>query len=175
MDMDDILAMDNSIILRKMKQEDLDFLVEAQTNPENSQFVSQWSKNKLLTSFNDSNFLFILIQAVNDLRPLGYIILSDIEKSNKCVYLKQIVITEKRKGFGRASLKLIKALAFDNLRAHKLHLWVWTHNTNAINLYKSEDFFEEGVIRDSDRINNRYLSYTSMSMLENEFYDQDRR
>lgn len=169
------IIMDGNIILRKMQKEDLDFLVAEQERPENSENVPQWSKKKHLEAIIDPDFLYLMIEAVSDFRPLGYVIFSGLKSYNNDIYIRQIVITEKRKGYGRATLILIKNFVFNDLKAHKIHFEVWTYNSNAINLYKSEDFFEEGIIRDCAMRNHRYLSYIVMSMLEDEYYAQNRR
>lgn len=161
---------DNNIILRKVNVDDLDFLVSEQDRPENSKYLPHWSKKKHLEALHDSDFLYMIIEAVGDFRPLGYAILSGLENYNRSIYLRQILITEKRKGYGRASMKLLKSLVFQQLKAHRLHFEVWTHNPGAIELYKSEGFFEEGIIRDCTLRGNRYLSYMVMSMLEDEYY-----
>lgn len=173
--MQDTVIRDDNIILRKMKEEDLDFLLVEQGRTENSEYVPQWRKETHLDALKDSDFLYLIIKAVSDFRPLGYAILSGLESYNNSIYLNQIVIAEKRKGYGKAALKLIKSLVFNDLRAHRFHFEVWTHNAAAVDLYKSEGFFEEGNIRDCVIRKHRYLSYLIMSMLENEYYDQDRR
>lgn len=166
---------DDNIILRKMQKEDLDFLMTEQGRKENSEYVPKQSKKNHMEAIRNSDFLYLMIEAASDLRPLGYVILSGIKSSNNSIYLKQIVITEKRKGYGRAALRLIENYVFNTLKCHKLHCRVWTYNSKAINLYRSEDFFEEGIIRDCAIKDHRYLSYIVMSMLEDEYYAQDRR
>lgn len=173
--MQETIIQDDNIILRKMQKEDLDFLVAEQGRTGNSENVPQWSKRRHLEAIDDSDFLYLMIEAVNDLRPLGYVILSGLKSSNNSIYLRQIVITEKRKGYGRAALRLIENFVFNILKAHKLHFEVWTYNSGAIKLYRSEGFSEEGIIRDCALKNHRYLSYIVMSMLEDEYYAQDRR
>lgn len=173
--MQENIIQDDNIILRKMQKEDLDFLMTEQGRKENSEYVPKQSKENHLEAIDDSDFLYLMIEAVNDLRPLGYVILSGLKSSNNSIYLRQIVITEKRKGYGRTALRLIENFIFNNLKAHKLHFEIWTYNFGAIKLSRSEDFFEEGIIRDCAVKDHRYLSYIVMSMLEDEYYAQDRR
>lgn len=173
--MQEAIIMDDNIILSKMQREDLDFLMAEQGHAENSKNVPQWSKKKHLEAIHNPDFLYLMIEAARNLRPLGYIILSGLKNSNNSIYLRQIVITEKRKGYGRTALRLIENFIFNTLKAHKLHFEVWTYNFGAIKLYRSEGFSQEGIIRDCALKNHRYLSYIVMSILEDEYYAQDRR
>ena len=172
--MQETIIRDDNIILRKMQKEDLDFLMAEQGRKENSEYVTKLSKKNHLEAMGNSDFLYLMIEAASDLSPLGYVILSGLKSSNNSIYLRQIVITKKRKrkGYGKAAIRLIENYVFNTLKCHKLHLRVWTYNSGAIKLYRSEDFFEEGIIRDCAMKNHRYLSYIVMSMLEDEYYAQ---
>ncbi len=158
--------------LRKLNDEDLDldFIMIEQAKPENNQYIPQWTRGRHLRSIKDTDFMYLIVETSSGSRPVGYVILSGIDSYSKHIAIREFVITEKRKGFGRSALILIKKLAFEKLRAHRLRLEVWTHNPNAEALYRSEGFFEEGTVRDCVRDTYRYLSYTIMSILENEYY-----
>lgn len=168
--MSEIVETHGNIHLRKLKDEDIDFIITEQSNPENSKYIPHWTRRRHLEAIKDSDFMYLIVEAFPGPRPVGYAILSGVENYNKHIYFRQFVITEKRKGFGRSALTLIKKLVFEKLRAHRLHLEVWTHNPNAEALYRSEGFFAEGTIRDCVLENNRYLSYIIMSILESEYY-----
>ena len=60
---------------------------------------------------------------------------------------RRIVITDKGKGYGRESLRLIKKMAFEELSAHRLWLDVKDHNLRARHVYEAEGFMVEGVLR----------------------------
>lgn len=168
--MSEVVEIDSNIRLRKLDDEDLDFIMTVQAKPENSQYIPQWTRRRHEASIMDTDFMYLIVDALPDFRPVGYVILSGIGSYNKHVAIREFVITEKRKGFGRAALILVKKLAFEKLRTHRLRLEVWAHNPNAKALYISEGFFEEGTVRDCVRDDYRYLSYTIMSILESEYY-----
>jgi diamine N-acetyltransferase len=168
--MSEIVQMNSKVRLRKLNDEDLDFIITEQAKPENSQYIPQWTRRRHLASIKDTDFMYLIVETFPDSIPVGYAILSGIENSSKHIALREFVITQKRKGFGRSALILIKKLAFEELRAHRFRLEVWAHNPNAEALYKSEGFFEEGTVRDCVREDFRYLSYIIMSILESEYY-----
>ncbi len=168
--MSEIVLNNNRIRLRKINEEDLDFIMTEQEKPENKEYIPDWSRDMHLESIKDTDFMYLMIEAYPDFRPVGYTILSGIESDCKNIDFRQLVITEKGKGFGREALILSKQLAFEKFRAHRIRLEIWTHNPNSIALCKSEGLFEEGIVRDCVRENYRYLSYVIMSMLESEYY-----
>ena len=168
--MSEIVQISDTIRLRKLNEEDLDFIMTEQAKPENNQYIPQWTRRRHLASIKDKDFMYLIVEALPDFTPVGYVILSGIGSYSKHIAIREFVITQKRKGFGRAALILIKKLVFEELRAHRLRLEVWTHNPNAEALYRSEGFFEEGTVRDCVLENNRYLSYIIMSILESEYY-----
>lgn len=168
--MSELVQINSTIVLRKLNDEDLDFIMTEQAKAENNQFIPQWTRRRHLASIKDTDFMYLIVEASPDSRPVGYVILSGVGGYNKHIAIRQFVISEKRKGFGRSALILIKEFAFQQLRSHRLRLEVWAHNPNAKALYESEGFFEEGTVRDCVLENNRYLSYTIMSILESEYY-----
>jgi RimJ/RimL family protein N-acetyltransferase len=80
-----------------------------------------------------------------------------------------MVVQGKGNGVGRAALRAVKKIAFDDLGAHRLWLDVKTHNLPAKALYDSEGFVEEGLLRESVRTDAGYESLVVMSMLQREF------
>jgi diamine N-acetyltransferase len=81
------------------------------------------------------------------------------------------VITEKGRGYGKGTVKLVKRLAFENYKAHRLWLDVKEQNHRARTVYKSAGFTVEGILRECLSSVNGYESLVVMSILERE-YDQ---
>ncbi|WP_326536991.1 GNAT family N-acetyltransferase [Pseudorhodoferax sp.] len=83
------------------------------------------------------------------------------------------MLQNKGQGLGRACVRLLKQLAFTQLRAHRFWLDVMSLNERAHRLYLSEGFVEEGRLRESVRVNiegaDGYDSLIVMSMLDREF------
>ena len=80
-----------------------------------------------------------------------------------------MVVQHKRLGYGRAAVRVAKKIAFDDLAAHRLWLDVKTRNTGAKALYDGEGFVQEGVLRESIRVDGGWDSLIVMSMLLPEF------
>jgi RimJ/RimL family protein N-acetyltransferase len=78
-------------------------------------------------------------------------------------------------------VRLLKAMAFRDLRAHRFWLDVKSLNTPALNLYRTEGFVEEGCLRESVRLGpspgaglgaggaDGYDSLIVMSLLDREY------
>jgi RimJ/RimL family protein N-acetyltransferase len=58
------------------------------------------------------------------------------------------VLQRKGVGIGRACVRLLAAMAFRDLGAHRFWLDVKERNARALGLYRSEGFVEEGRLRD---------------------------
>jgi RimJ/RimL family protein N-acetyltransferase len=63
----------------------------------------------------------------------------------------------------------VKKIAFEKLAAHRLWLDVRQKNERAYNLYRSEGFVEEGILRECILYNGNYESLIIMSILKDEF------
>ena len=78
-------------------------------------------------------------------------------------------MTEKRRGYGRAVLRLTMVQAFADHSAHRLWLDVKPHNERALALYRSAGFVEEGLLRDALFTDGRFESLIVMSVLRPEW------
>jgi diamine N-acetyltransferase len=168
--MNSIFVLD-SISIRKTTGADLDFVLAAENADENSPHVAQWTREQHIAAFGSEDILHVIIEA--DGKAVGYAILAGRMEANKAIELRRIVIVEKGRGLGKASVQLFKKLAFQELKAHRLWLDVREYNTRARNLYKSLGFVEEGLIRDCILLDNKFVSHYIMSILEQE-YKKDR-
>ncbi len=72
-------------------------------------------------------------------------------------------------GRGRAALRVVKKIVFDDLGAHRFWLDVKERNARAQGLYQGEGFALEGRLRDAVRVADGRDSLIVMSMLAPEF------
>jgi diamine N-acetyltransferase len=79
------------------------------------------------------------------------------------------VVQNKHQGFGRAALRVVKKIAFDDLGAHRFWLDVKKRNTRARSLYDSEGFVFEGELREAVKVGDGHDSLQVLAMLEAEF------
>jgi RimJ/RimL family protein N-acetyltransferase len=63
----------------------------------------------------------------------------------------------------------VLAVAFDEMRLHRVDLFVFDFNASAIACYERLGFRHEGRLRDYRRLGDRYLTSLLMSMLEDEW------
>jgi len=158
-----------NITLNLTKYEDIDRVLEIENSGDNRDFIFSWTKERHYECIRNKDELHLTIRTNNDNRVIGYILLADIQNENKSINFRRIAISEKGKGYGRESLRLIKKLSFEKYLCHRLWLDVYEDNINAIKLYESEGFLREGLIRECMRFEGRFRSMYIMSMLEEEY------
>jgi len=157
------------IALRPTRSVDLDMILKLEADPENAEFIRQWSRKKHMDSLSDDNIAHLVIQTVAKKQIVGYIILLGLEDPDENVEFKRIVIGEKGFGYGRQAVRLIKQYAFEKLRCHRLWLEVMDHNIRAYALYDSEGFVMEGIHRESIKKPGKRITVDVMSMLAHEY------
>lgn len=162
----------NLIILRNITEEDLEFVINSEHLPDNAQYVGQWTQEQHRNSLLQEDILHLIIEEKSTNKPAGYVIIAGITNGNKNIEFRRIVISEKGKGLGRETLKIVKKVAFEQLNAHRLWLDVRFKNQRAQNLYKSEGFIEEGILRECVIYNGNYESLIVMSILESEYRER---
>src|SRR5688500_11610730 len=124
-------------------ENDLDFILSAEQIAENRAFVSMWAREQHLGALTSDDLSHLIIKNTADGSRVGYIILAGLADVNQSIEFRRIVVTEKGKGYGKEALRLVKKLAFDELKAHRLWLDVKEHNVRARHLYESEGFVTE--------------------------------
>ena len=159
-----------TIILRLTEISDIDFVLNAEQEEENAQYVGQWTRDQHIDSLSNKDILHIIVEDIKSQKPVGYLILAGIKNVNRNIEFRRIVISEKNKGYGNETLKLIKELSFEKLKAHRLWLDVRFKNKKAQSVYKSQGFKEEGILRECVLYKNEYESLIVMSILEQEYF-----
>ncbi len=157
------------IVLRNTLEEDLQFVLQAETYDENKKFIGQWSLLKHKNSLQKSDIKHLIVEETPTKQPVGYIILAGLENPNKSLELMRIVVTEKGKGYGREAIKAVKEYAFKKLNFHRLWLDVRDHNIRAKNLYESCGFKVEGHLRECILSDGNFESLFLLSILKQEF------
>jgi len=147
----------------------LPFILEAEAAARAQGFVSGWSEERHRRAMASPDTAYFRVAAGDAGRTVGYAIVCGLEPDPVNIELKRLVVTETGHGYGRAALRRLKSLAFDELGAHRLWLDAFVDNARARHLYRSEGFVEEGVMRESGRRDEGYASQVLMSMLEHEY------
>ena len=158
----------NRIKLVLTREHDLDFVMTSEADDENNDYVGQWTIDKHRAALTDEDMLHLVVENTkNDL--VGYVIIRGVKNPNDSIELMRIVVTAKRKGYGSEILKLVKKWCFEIHNANRLWLDVVEYNVRAQNLYKSQNFVCEGVLRECEKFENIYHSLIIMSILKKEY------
>ena len=166
--MKSIIKKSKNIILRKTNLEDLEFVIRAERDKENSMYVGQWTKQQHINALEDEDILHIIIEDCDN-KKIGYIIISGLKGLNRSIEFKRFVICKKDRGFGKEALGLSKEVACKELNAQRLWLDVRLKNERAKRVYESQGFKEEGILRECIFYNGEYESLIVMSTLSSEY------
>lgn len=155
--------------LRPTMTSDLEFVLSLEQDPENLPFITPWERTQHEAAIRFPDFRHFIVEGGGGLEAVGFVILIGCRGPNHALELKRIVVRDKGLGYGRAALRMVKKVAFDDLAAHRLWLDTRSANARAAGLYESEGFLLEGRLRDAVRTAQGYDSMLVMSMLQPEF------
>lgn len=158
--------------LRPTMLSDLDWVVSVEQDGSNRPFITPWERTQHEGALRFADARHFVIEGPAHER-LGFVILQGCRNPHGSMELKRLVLQEKGRGLGRASVRLLKNLAFAQFHAHRFWLDVKALNERAHQLYLSEGFVEEGRLRESVRVSiegaDGYDSLIVMSMLDREY------
>ncbi|MCP4570219.1 MAG: GNAT family N-acetyltransferase [FCB group bacterium] len=128
---------------------------------------------RLLTVYKDGKptSLGYRIVRASDSVIIGFIH-AVIDWQNNLVHIGQMVIGDpdlRGSGIGTESLRQLLTICFDDLCLHRAQLFVDEDNTGAIACYRKAGFQVEGLMRDASKVGTDYISWHSMSILEEEW------
>ncbi|MCW5637224.1 MAG: GNAT family N-acetyltransferase [Rubrivivax sp.] len=166
--------------LRPTMLSDLEFVQSVETDARNLPFITPWERTQHEAAVRIPDFRHFIVESGGNQHDAdaraGFVILQGCRNPHRSVELKRIVLTPAGHGhgLGRACVRRLKRLAFDDLHAHRFWLDVKSLNTRALALYASEGFVEEGRLRESVRITGLgddagYDTLVVMSLLDREF------
>ena len=159
--------MSSQVSLIPTASEDLDIILAIETSPQNAPYIGQWERKQHESAI--FNAYIAHLKVVLDRKIIGYVILIGIDNRDRSIQLKRIVVEQKGYGFGRETIRLVKEIVFNKFQAHRLWLDVMVHNTRAYNLYLSEGFVEEGILRENLKQGENFIDLRVMSILESEY------
>jgi diamine N-acetyltransferase len=155
--------------LRPTMLSDLDWVVSVETDAVNLPFITPWERTQHEGAIRFPDSRHFIVETGDGSDRAGFVILQGCRNPNRSVELKRIVLQPKGQGLGRACVRLLKRMAFRDLRAHRFWLDVKALNTRAQALYASEGFVEEGRLRESVRAGDGWDCLIVMSMLDREY------
>jgi Acetyltransferases, including N-acetylases of ribosomal proteins len=99
---------------------------------------------------------------------IGHAELNNIDHHHKSARICRILVGDtnnRNKGYGKAIIKELVRIGFDELKLHRLDLGVYDFNKQAIKCYQDCGFEIEGLLRDSSKVGDSYWSSYNMSIL----------
>ena len=159
----------SGVRLRPTAEDDLDFVLAAERHPDNVPFVGQWTREQHTGAVEGPDAAHFIVEAAG--QRVGFVIVLGLENQDRSLLIQRLVITDKGRGYGRASLTEIVRLSFEQWGAHRLGLDVVGHNPRARHLYRSVGFVEEGTLRECYYYPEEGVFHSSviMSMLDREY------
>jgi diamine N-acetyltransferase len=154
--------------LRPTMLSDLDWVVSVETDAVNLPFITPWERTQHEGAIRFPDSRHFIVEADGQERT-GFVIVQGCRNPNRSIELKRMVLQRKGQGLGRACVRLLKRMAFRDLKAHRFWLDVKSLNARAHALYASEGFVEEGRLRESVRAGDGWDSLIVMSMLDREY------
>ena len=152
--------------LRPAGERDVDFVLAVEADPDTAPFLAEATREYHLGLMADPNVHHFVVEA--DGRDVGFVMV-ETDDANRAVNLRRIAVAQKRRGHGRAALRLTLRWAFEEHGAHRVFLDVKPHNERARALYRSEGFQEEGLMRDALFFDGGFQSLILMSILSTEW------
>jgi diamine N-acetyltransferase len=161
----------NRVRLRPTMLSDLDWVVSVENEAANRPFITAWERTQHEGAIRFPDSRHFIVEAGDDYERAGFVILQGCRNPQRSVELKRLVLQPALhgRGSGRACVRLLKQMAFRDLKAHRFWLDVKSLNTRALALYASEGYVEEGRLRESVRAGDGYDSLIVMSMLDREY------
>jgi diamine N-acetyltransferase len=159
-----------AVTLRNTDTTDLDYVLAAEQSEENRRFVIPRTRAEHNRSLNNPNCGHLIVEAET---RVGYVILMGLRDPNQSVEFRRIVITQKGRGYGMATVLKVQALAFELYEAHRLWLDVKVENNRARSIYEKAGFTTEGILRECLREDGNYESLVVMSLLRHEYEAQN--
>lgn len=154
--------------LRKTEISDLTFVLDAETDLDNTPYIGQWTFEQHLESLTNEDMVHLIIENKQG-DKVGYVILTGFLNLNKAIFLKRITIRIKGHGYGKEAMKLILKWVFENTETHRIWLDVKDFNLRARHVYESVGFIFEGTLRDCFFNGDRFESLSVMSILRHEY------
>lgn len=131
------------IRLRPTRPDDIPFVCEVESAPDNRQMVEQWSEDEHLTALNAEHSKHLIIEDERGER-VGYVILEGLSRPGEDAFLRRIVVARKGEGIGDRAMEATERYCFEELGIPCLKLEVHDDNERAIGLYERHGFQEEG-------------------------------
>jgi RimJ/RimL family protein N-acetyltransferase len=165
-----IVAQSETLRFRSTTEQDLDYVVSLEQAKANKRFIMPWEWDQHREALSNTDIAHLIIEMVEENSVIGFVLLAGLENVHQNIEFRRIVIATKGKGYGKKAVKLIKKLAFEEWKAHRLWLDIFEYNHLARHLYISHGFVVEGTLRECYKLGGRFESLVIMSILDIEYF-----
>lgn len=158
----------NTILLRALEPEDLDFLFSVENDttgwelsntqaPFSKHILKQYLQNAHQDLY-EAKQLRLVITKKEDASPLGFIDLFDFDPKNRRVGVGLLLIEEARgKGYGKDALSTLCGYVFAAYAVHQIYANITVDNRASIALFESQGFKKVGVKKDWNISEGEYI------------------
>lgn len=148
--------------------DEIEKIILLENKEENKKFVWQGTYEEHIKEINSSSDFLLTFRECKSNKIVGFALVNINKKSN-VFELRRIVISKKRKGYGKESIFGLMNYAFNKKNINRFWLDVYTDNKVAIKLYKKLGMTFEGTLRESYKSERGYLDQMIFSILKKEF------
>lgn len=160
---------------RQAEEADLDYIMETEYDDENAKFVIPYTREKHQETLQTADAIHLIVETADGREKVGFLMIAGLDNEFKEIEFTRIIMAVKGKGYGRETLKMLKAWAFDDLKYHRAWLDCKDYNDRALYLYESEGFIREGLIRETILYKGKYESLVILGMLDREYYADQKK
>ena len=119
---------------------------------------------------DDTRYDFLILDKNKNI--MGESVINQIDKEINSANFRIVIFKSENleKGMGSEAIKLTVKFAFETLNLNRLELEVFDFNKRAYKAYKNAGFIEEGILRESEFIDNEYCDTIVMSILKRDYF-----
>ncbi|WP_329338997.1 GNAT family N-acetyltransferase [Streptomyces sp. NBC_00663] len=165
-------------VLRPFTEGDAETMAEIIRDPEVLRFTggpdSEFTLERLRSWYGsrsaqpDRLDLAVTDRATSEL--VGEVVLYEWDaQARGCTFRTLLGPRGRDRGLGTEATRLIVGYGFEELGLHRVQLEVYGHNARALRAYEKAGFVREGVRREADLRDGRWVDWVLMAVLEQEW------
>ncbi len=138
--------------------------------PLTTEQLVEYNKGANNTKTSDTLNFRVVLSATK--QGIGHVSIGSIDRENGSARVSKVIVGESEfrgKGAGKAIVKAVLAICFDELLLHRVTLGVFDFNDSALAVYKHAGFSVDGILRDARKVGTTYWNLVEMSILEDEW------
>lgn len=163
-----------NVSLREPRREDLSLFKELRNEYDTAKYfrtvkpITDWNQDKYWEMIQEDNHIVFTILDNEKQIPIGEIRLSNISYQGG----EFGIVSDpkyRNKGYMTEALQLFLQFIFGRANINRVEAMVAIHNIEAIEFFKKNGFFKEGVLRQKTYYDSEYQDVVMYSMLKEEF------